>query len=71
MANKLNLYFVTDAGKKFTLSINNPCEKSEVTVDNIKTAMTAIVAQQPFTVTLASAKNAEYIETVKTPYELD
>lgn len=60
----IKLKFVTDAGKPFNVSMNyaDPALLEEGGAELVQSAMDAIILQQPFGVTLASADGAELID---------
>ena len=60
----IKLKFLTDAGKAFNVSMNyaDPALLEEGGDVTIEAAMAALIAQQPFGVTLASADGAELID---------
>ena len=60
----IKLKFVTDAGKPFNVSMNyaDPALLEEGGAELLQSAMDAIILQQPFGVTLASADGAELID---------
>ena len=62
--NTIKLKFLTDAGKPFSVSMNyaDPALLEEGGDVEVEAAMDALIAQQPFGVTLASAEGAELID---------
>ena len=60
----VKLKFLTDAGKAFNVSMNyaDPALEEEGGAALVQSAMDAIMAQQPFGVTLAAADGAELID---------
>lgn len=67
----VKLKFMTDAGKSFSVSMNYASaalleEGGKALID---AAADAIMANQPFNVTLASKKGAEVIDTNVTVFE--
>ncbi len=60
----IKLKFLTDAGKPFNVSMNyaDPALLEEGGAELVQSAMDAIILQQPFGVTLASADGAELID---------
>ncbi|MEA4871536.1 MAG: DUF2922 domain-containing protein [Synergistaceae bacterium] len=60
----IKLKFITDAGKDFSVSMNyaDPALLEEGGAALVQSAMDALIAQQPFGVTLAAADGAELID---------
>ncbi len=60
----IKLKFLTDAGKPFNVSMNyaDPALLEEGGDVAVEAAMDALIAQQPFGVTLVSAEGAELID---------
>ena len=68
MAKSVKLKFKTDAGKdhSFTMAYADPALAETGGAAKIQAAFDAIIAQQPFTVTIASANGAELIDRTVT-----
>jgi len=60
----IKLKFLTDTGKDFNVNMNyaDPSLAEEGGAAKVQTAMDALIAQQPFGVTLASSEGAELID---------
>jgi hypothetical protein len=60
----IKLKFLTDAGREFNVNMNyaDPTLTEEGGAAKVQAAMDALIAQQPFGVTLASADGAELID---------
>ena len=60
----IKLKFLTDAGKSFNVSMNyaDPALLEEGGAALVQSAMDALIAQQPFGVTLSSGDGAEIID---------
>ncbi len=60
----IKLKFITDGGKDFSVSMNyaDPALLEEGGAALVQSAMDALIAQQPFGVTLAAADGAELID---------
>jgi len=60
----IKLKFITDAGKDFSVSMNyaDPALLEEGGAALVQSAMDALIAQQPFGVTLAAVDGAELID---------
>lgn len=65
MSTTLKLKFLTEAGSNFTLNISDANEALVTTPTPVSTLANYILAQQPFSVTLASLVSATLVTTTE------
>jgi len=68
MAKSVKLKFRTDAGKDYSLTMAyaDPALAETGGAAKVQAALDAVIAQQPFTVTIASSRGAELIDRTVT-----
>lgn len=64
---KLELEFLSEGRKKYTITVDDP--KSDLTQEEVKTAMEAIIKDNIFTVSLANLAEAVEARIVTTSVE--